>query len=102
MNSRNFSVTIVLIKTRSDPKEFKGLFSIKSPYQDPIPKNTRDCSVATSPRAYGKVRKPLLRKKTRITKKLQERKFTKTKPKEIVVPMPREDPKEPRKISFKT
>jgi len=48
------------------------------------------------------VRKPLLRKKTRITKKLQERKFTKTKPKEIVVPMPREDPKEPRKISFKT
>jgi len=55
--------------------------------------------VYNSPRAYGRVRNPLLKKENKNHKNLSQRKLTKTKAKEIVapVPMPREDPKTPRK-----
>jgi hypothetical protein len=65
----DFSVSIVLIKTR-------------------------DRSVATSPRAYGKSEEAPSNKESKNDKKLQQRKFTKTKTKEIVVPVPREDSKD--------
>lgn len=44
--------------------------------------------VSNSPRAYGRVRNPLLKKENKNYKKLQERKFTKTKAKEIWCPSP--------------
>jgi hypothetical protein len=44
--------------------------------------------VSNSPRAYGRVRNPLLKKENKNYKKLQERKFTKTKAKEMWCPSP--------------
>jgi hypothetical protein len=102
---KGFSVSIVLITTR--PKEFKGHFSIHSPYQDPT---QRDFSVSivlikTRSEYKGQIscyksqsiwqsEETPSKKENKTYKKLQERKLTKTKAKEIDIPMPREDPQE--------
>jgi len=64
-------------------------FSIQqSSYQDPIQEIKGTMPVSNSPRAYGRVRNPLLKKENKNYKKLQERKFTKTKAKEMWCPSP--------------
>jgi len=82
-------------KVQDDPRQFPRPQK-KGPFQcQQVPIKTRaprDSSVCASPRAYGKVRKPLLIKKARMTK-TSRKEIHKNKSKRNCSQRLREDPK---------